>query len=103
MNGPGRTASWRALQAVVAAARERLRAGAPVGLEPLARGLEVLGEAERRPPEGPEERAALVALLDEVGLLAEELAAERGRLRAELLGLDRAVAARRGYTAARPG
>ncbi len=50
-----------------------------------------------------EERAALVALLDEVGLLAEELAAERGRLRTELLGLDRAGAARRGYAAARPG
>lgn len=103
MSGAGRAASWRALQAVVAAARERLRAGAPVGLEPLARGLEALGESERRGPEGPEEQAALMALLDEVGLLAEELAAERGRLRTELLRLDRAEAARRGYAAAQPG
>jgi hypothetical protein len=103
LSGPGRAAAWRGLLAVVAAARARLRAGGTVGLEPLARGLEALGESERRPPDGPEERAALLALLDEVGLLAEELAAERGRLRSELLRLERAGAARRGYAAARPG
>lgn len=103
MSAPDRAAGWRALQAMLAAARERLRAGRPVGVEALARGLEAHDEAARLPPAGPAEQAALVALLDELGGLAEELAAERSRIRAELLRLGRADAARRGYAATRPG
>lgn len=99
----GRSAEWRALQASLAAARRRLAAGDTVGLEPLERGLEAFAEAERRPPAGPEEEAALLALLDELEGLAMEIAAERERLRGELDRLDRAGRARRGYATAGAG
>jgi len=94
-----RVEGWRALQTALAAARRRLAAGGSVGLEPLERGLQAFSEAERRPPAGPEEEAALLALLDELEGLAIELAAERERLRGELDRLDRAERARRGYAA----
>lgn len=92
-----RSAVWRALQASLAAARRRLATGGTIGLEPLEQGLEAFAEAERRPPVGPEEEAALVALLDELEGLAMELAAERDRLCGELERLARAERARRGY------
>ncbi len=92
-----RSAVWRSLQASLAGARRRLATGGTIGLEPLQQGLEAFAEAERRPPVGPEEEAALVALLDELESLAVELAAERDRLRGELDRLARAERARRGY------
>lgn len=98
-----RCAAWLALQAALAAARRRLAAGGQIGLEPLERGLEAFAEAERRPPAGPAEEAALLALLDELEGLALELAAERERLRGELARLERADRARRGYAAASSG
>ncbi len=98
-----RAALWRALQSAIAAARKRLAIDGEVDLAPLEHGLDAFAQAEHRPPAGPEEEAALVALLDELEAFATELAAERDRLRGDLARLDQAGRAQRGYAATSAG